>query len=215
MAHDKRYFALSDCFKRPLKIAQQVPPVLDPDGDAHICFALNKGLRVGGIFSLRWSNVDLETGILAVFASKTQTVREIPINSEIRKVLEAWRLSKKNEGIFYNPQTGKLFVDLKTGFALACESAGISDVAWHTLRHTFASRFVNSGVDIVTVKELLGHSSISVTMRYAHTNIESKRAAVEKLDGLGDDLVTVGPKLHNSRAVLSLKRVASYNVSTA
>jgi integrase len=178
-----------------------------------IRFALNTGLRVGEIFSLRWSHVDLPRGILAVFASKTQTIREIPINSETRKVLEAWKLNKKSEDVFYNPQTGKPFVDLKTGFALACEKAGISDVTWHTLRHTFASRLVNSGVDIVTVKELLGHSSISVTMRYAHTNIESKRAAVEKLDGFGDNLVTVGPKVHQSRAVLSLNRVASYNVS--
>jgi integrase len=170
-----------------------------------ICFALNTGLRIGEIFSLRWSNVDLKRGILAVFASKTQMIREIPINSETRKVLEAWWLGKKNEGVFYNPQTGKPFVDLKTGFNLACEKSGISGVTWHTLRHTFASRLVNSGVDIVTVKELLGHSSISVTMRYAHTNIESKRAAVEKLDGFGDNLVTV------RRAILSLKRAASYN----
>jgi integrase len=178
-----------------------------------IRFALNTGLRVGEIFSLRWSHVDLQRGILAVFASKTQTIREVPINSETRKVLEAWKLNKKNnEDVFYNPQTGKPFVDLKTGFALACEKSGISDVTWHTLRHTFASRLVNRGVDIVTVKELLGHSSISVTMRYAHTNIESKRAAVEKLDGFGDNLVTVGPKMHQSRAVLSLNRVASYNI---
>jgi len=178
-----------------------------------IRFALNTGLRIGEIFSLRWSHVDLPRGILAVFASKTQTIREIPINSEARKVLEAWKLNKKNENVFYNPQTGKPFVDLKAGFVLGCEKAGISDVTWHTLRHTFASRLVNSGVDIVTVKELLGHSSISVTMRYAHTNIESKRAAVEKLDGFGDNLVTVGPKLHNSSAALSPSRSASYNVS--
>jgi integrase len=180
-----------------------------------IRFALNTGLRVGEIFSLKWSHVDLQRGILSVFASKTQTIREIPINSETRRVLEAWKLNQKNEIVFYNPQTGKPFVDLKTGFALACENAGISDVTWHTLRHTFASRLVNSGVDIVTVKELLGHSNISVTMRYAHTNIESKRAAVERLDGFGDNLVTVPAKMHQSRAVLSLERVASYNASTA
>jgi integrase len=180
-----------------------------------IRFALNTGLRVGEIFSLRWSHVDLTRGILAVFASKTQTIREIPFNSETRKVLEAWNLNKKNDCVFYNPQTGRPFVDLKTGFALACEKAEISDVTWHTLRHTFASRLVNSGVDIVTVKELLGHSSISVTMRYAHTNIESKRAAVEKLCGFGDRLVTVGPKMHQSRAAPSLERTASYNLSRA
>jgi len=62
-------------------------------------------------------------------------------------------------------------------------------------------------------KELLGHSSISVTMRYAHTNFESKRAAVEKLDGFGDNLVTVPKKLHKNGAVLSLTGRASYNVS--
>jgi integrase len=180
-----------------------------------ICFALNTGLRIGEIFSLRWSNVDLQKGILAVFASKTQTIREIPINSETRRVLEAWNLNKKNENVFYNPQTGKPFVDLKTGFALACEKSGISGVTWHTLRHTFASRLVNSGVDIVTVKELLGHSSISVTMRYAHTNIESKRAAVEKLHGFGDNLVTASSAMHQTRAVLSLNRSASYNISRA
>ncbi|MGB7751847.1 MAG: site-specific integrase [Candidatus Acidiferrales bacterium] len=127
--------------------------------------------------------------------------------------MEAWQLNKKNENVFYNPQTGRPFVDLKAGFALACEKAGITDVTWHTLRHTFASRLVNSDVDIVTVKELLGHSSISVTMRYAHTNIDSKRTAVEKLDGFGDNLVTVRPNMHQSRAVLSLNRTPSYNVS--
>jgi integrase len=157
----------------------------------------------------------LKKGILAVFASKTQKTREIPINRETRKVLEAWWLGKKNEFVFYNPDTGKPFVDLKAGFALACRKADISGVTWRTLRHTFASRLVNSGVDIVTVEELLGHSSISVTMRYAHTNFESKRFAVLKLDGFGDSLVTVEPKLHNSRALLSLNRARSYNESTA
>jgi integrase len=180
-----------------------------------IRFALNTGVRTGELFSLHWLSVDFKKGILTVFAPKTQRTREIPLNAEARKVLDAWWLNKKNEFIFYNPETGKPFVDLKEGFALACRRAEISGVTWHTLRHTFASRLVNSGVDIVTVKELLGHSSISVTMRYAHTNFESKRSAVLKLDGFGDNLVTVKPKLHNSRALLSLKRAASYNESTA
>ena len=178
-----------------------------------IRFALNTGLRIGETFSLRWSNVDLKRGILTVFAPKTEKLREIPINSETRQVLEAWWLGKKNDVVFYNPETGKPFVDLKAGFALACRKAGIKGVTWHTLRHTFASRLVNRGVDIVTVKELLGHSSLSVTIRYAHTNLDSKRAAVEKLDGFGDNLVTVQPRVHNSRAVLSLNRPASYNLS--
>lgn len=180
-----------------------------------IRFALNTGLRIGEIFALRWSNVDLQKGILVIFAQKTQRLRDVPINSETRKVLEAWQFAKKNEFVFYNPETGKPFVDLKAGFALGCKKAGISEVTWHTLRHTFASRLVGSGVDIVTVKELLGHSSISVTMRYAHTNFDSKRSAVEKLDGFGDNLVTVPEKLHQNRARLSLIRPASYNAASS
>lgn len=174
-----------------------------------IRFALNTGLRVGEIFSLRWSNVDLKKGILTIFSPKTEKLREVPINAETRNVLEAWWLGKKAEFVFYNPETGKPFVDLKAGFAVACQKAGIEGVTWHTLRHTFASRLVNRSVDIVTVKELLGHSSITVTMRYAHTNFDSKRAAVAKLDGFGDSLVTVPARLHKNGAVLSLNRTAS------
>jgi hypothetical protein len=115
---------------------------------------------------------------------------------------------------FNNPETGKPFVDLKAGFKLACKKAGIAGVTWHTLRHTFASRLVDRGVDIVTVKELLGHSSITVTMRYTHTNLESKRAAVEKLLHHGcDKSVTVCTTVQQSKSALSQNRVLSYNAA--
>jgi integrase len=159
-----------------------------------IRFALNTGLRIGEIFGLRWSNADWEKSILNVFAPKTQKTRVVPLNSEVQKVLEYWALGKRNEFVFYNPETGKPFVDLK---------AGISGVTWHTLRHTFASRLVNRGVDIVTVQQLLGHSTVTVTMRYTHTNLDSKRAAVEKLAGCSDNLVTVRTKMVQSNSKMS------------
>jgi integrase len=168
-----------------------------------IRFALNTGLRIGEIFGLRWSNADWEKGILNVFAPKTQKTRVVPLNSEVQKVLEYWALGKRNEFVFYNPETGKPFVDLKAGFALACRKAGISGVTWHTLRHTFASRLVNRGVDIVTVQQLLGHSTVTVTMRYTHTNLDSKRGAVEKLAGCSDNLVTVRTKMVQSNSKMS------------
>ena len=127
--------------------------------------------------------------------------------------MEAWALGRKNEFVFYNFETGKPFVDLKTGFARACEKAGITGVTWHTLRHTFASRLVNRGVDIVTVKELLGHSSVTVTMRYTHTNLDSKHAAVARLEVFSDSLVTVCTKMQQSEDKVSLKAGISYNVS--
>ena len=186
------------------KLLQNAAPYLQD----LIRFALNTGMRVGEIFSLRWSNVDLEKDVLNVFAPKTQKIRGIPINADARKVLEYWALGKRNEFIFYNPETGKPFVDLKAGFKLACKKAGIEGVTWHTLRHTFASRLVDRGVDIVTVKELLGHSSITVTMRYTHTNLESKRAAVGKLlHKLCDKSVTICTNMQQSHPRLSQNAV--------
>jgi site-specific recombinase XerD len=93
-------------------------------------------------------------------------------------------MGKKNEFVFYNHESGKPFVDLDAGLALACRKAGIYGVTWHTLRYTFASRLVNRGVDIVTVQQLLGHSTVTVTMRNTHTSLDSKRSAVAKLEGL-------------------------------
>ena len=77
--------------------------------------------------------------------------------------------------------TGDRFKDVKGALLAAVKRAGLPKVTCHTFRHTFASRLTRSGVDIVTVKELLGHANISVTMRYAHSNDESKRRAVERL----------------------------------
>jgi integrase len=158
-------------------------------------FALNTGLRIGEIFILLWSNVDWEKGVLNVFAPKTGKIRVIPINSETRRILETWVKGRRNDFVFYNYETGKPFVDLSAGFALACKKAGISGVTWHTLRHTFASR-QDRGVDIVTVKELLGHSTVLVTMRYLHPNLEAKVQAVAKLvEASCDNSVTVRPKV--------------------
>ena len=159
--------------------------------------------------------MDFEQNILNAFAPKTQKTRAVPLNADARKVLEAWAPGRKNEFVFYNFETGKPFIDLKTGFAQACRKAGITGVTWHTLRHTFASRLVNRGVDVVTVQQLLGHSSVTVTMRYAHTNLDSKHAAVAKLESFGDNLVTVCTKMQQSKERVSLNAGISYNVSAS
>lgn len=66
-------------------------------------------------------------------------------------------------------------------FCFTPSRAGLTGITWHTLRHTFASRLTRSGVDLVPVKELLGHSTINTTMRYAHSNHETKARAVAQL----------------------------------
>ena len=89
--------------------------------------------------------------------------------------------------------TGDRFWDVKLGLKNALKRAGLDGVTWHTFRHTFASRLTQNGADIVAVKELLGHSTVTVTMRYAHTNYESKARAVELLNR-SDKIVTVRAK---------------------
>jgi integrase len=159
-----------------------------------VLYALNTGSRIGEIFSLRWQDVDLDQSMINSFSHKTQKIRIVPINSEVRRILEYWKLGRKNEHVFYNQKTGGPFVDLDAGLEQACEKAEIEGVTWHTLRHTFASRLLERGADIITVKELLGHSTVTVTMRYTHSNLASKVAAVGKLAGTATNLLHLAPK---------------------
>jgi integrase len=83
--------------------------------------------------------------------------------------------------VFSNPETGKPYLDTKKGFKAACRRAGIEGLRFHDLRHTFASRLVERGVDLITVKDLLGHSTVKMTERYTYSSRQSKKNAVELL----------------------------------
>jgi len=72
---------------------------------------------------------------------------------------------------------------MKKGFKAACSRSKIEGLRFHDLRHTFASRLVEKGVDVETVRDLLGHHCITITQRYTHSNDERKRRAVELLSG--------------------------------
>ena len=76
-------------------------------------------------------------------------------------IVEA-RRPKHGRYVFHNPMTGDRFKDVKGALLAAVKRAGLPKVTWHMFRHTFASRLTRDGVDIVTVKELLGHANISV-----------------------------------------------------
>lgn len=157
-----------------------------------IVFAINTGLRCGDIFDLQWEEVDSQERRLNIIMQKSRKRLSVPLNDTACTVLEAWRGMKKGPYVFYNHMTGDRFRDLKAGLKLACKQAGLKDVTWHVFRHTFASRLIRNGTDIVTVKELLGHSNIIVTMRYAHTNDEAKIKAVKGIRS--DKVVAMIPK---------------------
>ena len=108
--------------------------------------------------------------------------RFIPINGLLYETLkQEKRLNGKSPFVFPSPRTNKPYVDIKKSFAEAVKDAKIPSLRFHDTRHTFASRLVAAGVDLITVKELLGHHSVRVTERYTHANAEQKRNAVEGL----------------------------------
>lgn len=144
--------------------------------------ALNTGMRKGEIFKMRWENVDFEKREVRIPESKSGTERRIPINSALFALLHSLRSRDGNhESVFSNPETGKPYVDIKRAFSGACRRASITNLRFHDLRHSFASRLVSRGVDIVIIKELMGHASIVTTQRYLHSQASEKLRAVETL----------------------------------
>ncbi|MFC2170269.1 tyrosine-type recombinase/integrase [Acidobacteriota bacterium] len=144
--------------------------------------ALNTGMRKGEILNLKWRQIDLSKKFIKVEKTKSERTRYISINSEVSNLLDKLRKERgKEEFVFTNPETGKPFADLKNAFRGACRRANIRKFRFHDLRHTFASRLVERGVNLITVKELLGHSTVKMTERYTHPNQSLKKNAVELL----------------------------------
>ena len=108
--------------------------------------------------------------------------RSVPLNDTLTMVLKSAKVSETNgERVFCN-RRGQPYRSFLTAFERAGSEAGVADFTFHDLRHTFASRLVMARVDLPTVKELMGHKPITMTLRYAHLSSDHKQAAVRKLD---------------------------------
>ncbi len=149
-----------------------------------VLLALNTGLRRGELLSLTWGNVDLASALLTVrgVSAKSGRTRYLPLNSDAVAVLQTWRPREATAAdlVFPGP-TGEKMASLKTAWGKVAKAAGLKDFTFHDLRHSFASKLVMAGVDLNTVRELLGHADIKMTLRYAHLAPEHKAAAVAKL----------------------------------
>jgi integrase len=148
-----------------------------------LVLALHTGMRKGEILALRWQDIDLSRRVLTVQKSKNGLKRGIPLSECLTATLRALKADTKVIGI-----SGRVFPisdrSLRQAFAKALRKAHIHDFRFHDLRHTFATRLVQGGVDLYRVQKLLGHKSIAMTMRYAHHCPESLRSSVKVLDNL-------------------------------
>jgi integrase len=164
--------------------ARRLVDCADPSINPILIVALNTGMRRNEILSLRWVNVDFVKGFIFIEDSKNGKSRKIPMNVAVFEALHD--LSKKFEYVFFNEETKSHIKDIKTGFKAACRRAEIEGLRLHDLRHTAASKMIEAGADLVTVSKILGHSSIQMTMRYAHPTPENMRRAVERLSDMFD-----------------------------
>ncbi len=157
-----RYLALEEC--------RALVEACDPHLEPIVVTALNTGMRRGEILPLKWDQVDLQHGFILLRSDETKSGerREVPINATLRATLQGITRRLDVPYVFFDPATGKPYGEVKRSFQSALRRAKIQDFHFHDLRHTFASHLVMAGVDLTTVKELLGHKNITTTLRYAH-----------------------------------------------
>jgi integrase len=162
-----------------------------------VIFLLDTGARLSEGTGLRWQDVDLDRSprpVVRFMQTKSGKPRSVPLTQRTTELLRrlylirpanephvflqrfpgySWRGTKPKAKPFYNPHGS---------WKAAVKRAGLADVVLHDLRHTFASRLVQKGVPLLAVSKLLGHASLTMTMRYAHLAPDDLDTAVAALD---------------------------------
>lgn len=156
--------------------------------------AFYTGMRLNELVNLTWRNVNLNTRIITVgdeeFTTKGRNQRYIPICDEVALILTFYQREKEkiipigNNYVFSKPNGEKYTGDyFSKAFKKACRAAETDkSIHFHSLRHSFASNLAQKGVSLYTIKELLGHSSISTTEIYSHLNLDSLKEAIKVFD---------------------------------
>ncbi len=184
--------------------AERLVKAADGEWRTMILVALRTGMRHGELIGLRWQDVDLVAGRITVRQNivwghvgtpKSGKPREIPLGDEVKAALKAHRHLRGP--LVFCDLAGRVLTEGETRGPLwrACKRAGLRPITWHVARHTFASHLVMRGGTMRAVQELLGHSTILMTMRYAHLGPEVARDTVRLLDGVGQSLGRAATKL--------------------
>lgn len=137
-----------------------------------VTVALETGMRRGEILELTWDRIDLSRGVLRLEITKSGRRREVPMRPAVYEVLAARA----------EPRVGRVWPDrqIRKAFETVVAIAQLDDFRFHDLRHTFASNFVMRGGSLQSLKEILGHGSMAMTLRYAHLAPEHVRGEMER-----------------------------------
>ena len=168
-------------------------PALGVYADAlHPCVivSVHTGLRRGEALKADWSAIDWQAQVVTVewwtakrHRKRVVKSRRIPLNDPALTALRAWwgQQGEPATGLIFPGDTEKPMQKFRRSWDDVLETASIANFRWHDLRHTFASKLVQRGVSLYVVQKLLGHGSITTTMRYAHLAPDQGRAAVNLL----------------------------------
>ncbi|MGY1520155.1 tyrosine-type recombinase/integrase [Luteimonas sp. A482] len=149
-----------------------------------VLVAMNTGLRRGELFGLRWEDVNLAGKSLEVTAgnAKSQKTRHVPLNGEALDVLKRWKNQGSDDGLVFPSPGGGRFDNIQSSWEGLTADAKLVKFRFHDLRHDFASKLVMAGVDLNSVRELLGHGDIKMTLRYAHLAPDKLADAVARIE---------------------------------
>jgi integrase len=143
--------------------------------------ALHTGMRKGELLGLTWDCVDMTHGFIRLKQTKNGKARALPLNETLWSLFSGLRTRLDVPWVFHD-DAGHRWNNVRHGFERACEAAGLTDFHFHDLRHTFASWLIMGGIPLATVSNLLGHTTPTMTLRYAHLSPKHLTSAVRVLD---------------------------------
>ncbi len=141
-----------------------------------ISFLIYTGCRKGEALHLKWCDVDMQNGIIAIKATKTLHDRYIPVSKPLRAGLDGIEAEGRGQYVF--ERNGKRINNFARSFGTACRRAGLKNMHIHDLRHVFASKMVMGGTSLYVTGELLGHRTTQMTKKYSHLMPDTLQKAV-------------------------------------
>lgn len=162
-----------------------------------ILVSLFSGMRLNEVLSLKWSDIDFTRSLISFTASKTGKLVTVPLSTYLAGELRAYKAASKGNLIFENRHISSRVANAYSlHFRRVFKRLNFLNCSFHCLRHTFLSLHGDLGTGAFITKELAGHSTLDMTLRYTHVNLDSKRKAIEAY---------TGHVLNNTNKVMSLK----------